>query len=234
MNAWAARLRLWPAERRKRVRRPLSLRLLVAGLALLPPANYLVAARHLGAGPQHFAYIWRHMGAVQVGLMVAPCVAAVGLGLVKRWGWYFFLMHCLSVTAFNLYAVVVNPARFNWSALLVTIAAAAGTIYIARRDISAPYFRVYPRGWRYEKRSPVRVPVRVDGVPLETLDTSPAGIFVAWAAAPFVTGAEVTVDFGDGGFPAVVVRKDATGVGIAFRNRQALTPNRAFPPANHQ
>lgn len=122
---------------------------------------------------------------------------------------------------FNIYATIVNPIKFNFYSLFESTIIFLGAVYFLKKDISAPYLKMYPRGWRGEKRKPIQIQVCINGTDRLTKDISEAGFYVDWNDVPFEINAEVAVEIETERdkrlFVAGVVRKDMNGAGFAFR-----------------
>ena len=96
-------------------------------------------------------------------------------------------------------------------------------VFILRKNISAPYFKLYPRGWRGKKRNPIEVNVVLDDKEFKTKDISSNGIYLDWKDCDKNLGDEVVLEFKEDislvprTTKAGIVRIDETGVGLAFR-----------------
>ncbi|MBX7058607.1 MAG: PilZ domain-containing protein [Leptospirales bacterium] len=198
--------------------------LLISGLILLllPLFNYLAVSYHLLIPPQYPIKILSRLNLIELALMVLAIPVGIGLLRVKRWGWYSFLVFGVLLILYNIYALSTAVSRYNLVALLETCAAIAAIFVFVRRDIAAPYLRMYPRGWRFQRRVPVEFPVRVEGQSVVMRDASDRGVYVAWDAGRLSPGASLKLQFDLGGesfaLDAGLVRIDADGCGIAFRN----------------
>ena len=97
-------------------------------------------------------------------------------------------------------------------------------VFFLRKDISAPYFKLYPRGWRGEKRKPVELDVIIDDRKYKTKDVSSNGVYVDWKDCDKELGDEIIIRFkqvDNNSLPKEakvgIVRIDEVGVGLAFR-----------------
>ena len=151
-------------ERRRRIRRPWTLLFFGIAFLLLPFLNYLGITSQLQISPQMPVVALKLLNPVELILLFTPILVGIGLLAVKRWGWWLFLAYAVVLIVHNIYALARSPGYYNAGALIQTILGVAAVLYFVRRDISAPYMRMYPRGWRIQKRKPVEVEVLVDGV----------------------------------------------------------------------
>jgi len=119
--------------------------------------------------------------------------------------------------------LITNNSLFNGGVLFRTILGFGLIVFILRKNISAPYFKLYPRGWRGEKRNPIELEVLLDDEEFKTKDISPNGIYVDWKNCDKKLGDEVLLEFKKENSiiprttKAGIVRIDETGVGLAFR-----------------
>jgi hypothetical protein len=127
---------------------------------------------------------------------------------------------------YNLFTISNNLDRFHIQSTLLTIFGFTLIFFFLRKDISAPYFKLYPRGWRGENRKPIEIEVTIDGKGYQTLDVSNTGIYVDWKNCEKELGDEVLIIFKPDSnlnssvlkeTKAGVVRIDESGVGLAFR-----------------
>ncbi|HMU85486.1 MAG TPA: PilZ domain-containing protein [Leptospiraceae bacterium] len=206
-------------DRRRRKKIPVSLLVFGWLFLLLPVYNYFGASQRLHVPMNYPEAILLRMSVIEVILLFAAWPVACGFLLGKKWGWWSFLTYGAALIAHNLTAVLYWRAIGGVSALVQTMVLIAIILYVTRPDISAPFFRTYPRGWRLQKRRPVKTSVLVEGKELQTRDISPRGIYITEALANQSPGAPVNVQFVVHG-PVVngaIVRIDDAGTGIAFR-----------------
>lgn len=211
--------------KRKRLARPLTLVLFGVLFLVLPFLNYFTFAYQSRIPLQLVWVVLRAMDPVFLILTLMPFAVGVGLLAVKKWGWYSFLVFAGLLIGYNLFTLAVNPVLTNLGALLNALLGCAAAFYFVRRDISAPYMKMYPRGWRYQKRRPHRIGVQIDGEERETSDMSASGFYVEWENCPYQPNDTVRIKFDreqeqfdiEGG----VVRVDDRGAGFAFRGLTA-------------
>ena len=212
-------------ERRRRIRRPISLVLVGFLMLALPIINYLNIAFVLHLPLHVDELIFGTLEPYEVVLLLAPIPVGIGLLLVKRWGWWLFLIFSLAMILYNAVVFAVRPAMENLGALILAVFGLAALAYVLRPDISAPYMKMYPRGWRGQKRRPISARIQVDGQELETLDVSVRGVYVRWSGCDREPGeaTRVVLNLGDENFEldAGIVRVDRLGAGLAFRNLDA-------------
>ena len=215
------------SERRKRVQIPKSI--LFSGILLLSfPAINLVYL--------HFYYeisVWEVLEVLDwkyIFFFVCAPVLGIGLLFVRKWAWWGLLVFSGALVSFDAITLFSTPDKFHIFSLGFTFAGFTLLFFFLRKDIAAPYFKLYPRGFRAEKRDPIQISVNVDGQLFTTKDVSETGIYVNWKDCNRNLGDEVLLEFPEsksleknlqnvvtatrkGG----VVRIDPNGAGIAFR-----------------
>lgn len=207
--------------RRRRLSRPWTL--LIAGLAflLIPVVNYVALTMHHGLPLIAWQAALGRLHPYAIFLLAAPLPIGVGLLLVKRWAWYAFLVYSMLLLLHNLATLLLQPDGYNFAALFGAGLGIALLVFFARQDISAPYLKTYPRGWRFQRRKPVETAVRINDTPLRTRDLSVTGFYSDWPDCPLGANQSVRVALTIGDrtveMEGGVVRLDENGVGIAFR-----------------
>lgn len=209
------------AGRRKRLAKPKALVVFGMAFLALPIMNFLAFSVQNRISLQFPDRAFQSMDPVFLVLLFAPFFAGIGLIRIKKWGWYFFLGYALVLICYNLIVLFLNPVIFNLAAIINAGLGVLAVFYFTRRDISTPYMKMYPRGWRGQRREPLQIPVEIDGVQLMTRDLSRTGLYVEWPECPHDPTDAVGIRFTleghffelDGG----VVRVDGTGAGVAFR-----------------
>ncbi|MBP7283043.1 MAG: PilZ domain-containing protein [Leptospiraceae bacterium] len=166
-------------------------------------------------------FLSKNISIVQFILIFFPVIIGIGLIRIQKWAWYSFLIYAILLIGFNFYGAIKNPVLFNYISILEVIVVSFLIAYFLRKDISSPYFKLYPRGWRGEKRKPIQKNLLIDNISKTTRDFSEAGFYVDWDNPNLELNSEVTVEIKNGSdkqkFPAGVVRIDSNGVGFAFR-----------------
>jgi len=212
---------LWLLERRRRVKPPPSLLICGILMVLLPFLNYTGLSYSLHISPLHFAAILHRLKILEIIFIIAVVPVGIGLLLVKRWGWYAALAYGGALILHNSVVAVISRNNYNYAALGQTVLAFALMLYVVHKDISAPYMKMYPRGWRLEKRIPIQFEVLVDGIRRTALDVGEAGVYVEWPECYRKPGEEVQLTMRLGQTEhqckAGIVRVDSKGAGIAFR-----------------
>lgn len=212
--------------KRKRLSRPKTLIIFGILFLLLPFLNYYFLSRQLGVSLKSFQIIFLYSDIFALILMLLPIPVGIGIINVKRWGWQLFLVYAGILILYNLQVFVFNFKLYNFVALFNSIIGILAILYFVRKDISAPYFKMYPRGWRLQKRKPIEMEVSVNGKSLKTTDVSSTGFYAVWVDCPYNINQEVNVHFALENkvydLQAGIVRVDETGVGVAFRGLQKL------------
>jgi hypothetical protein len=218
--------RMLRRERRRRIRRPLTLTLFGLAFACMPPVNYIAIAYRLQLPVTALSAVFASLNYYEIALLFAALPVGLGLLLVKKWGWWLFLLYSIALIAYNATIFILQPFAGNLGALILALFGMAAMAYIMRNDISAPYIKMYPRGWRLQKRKPLVFEIAVDGIVRRTRDAHERGVYVDWPDCRLEPGTAVDLGFRlnanrynlQGG----IVRTDPDGVGIAFRD---LDPN---------
>ncbi len=209
------------SERRTRVKKPTSLIVISLLLILSPIYNY-----YLQLFIRNLPVNWINISSIrfttlEIAFLTLPVICGIGLYLIKKWAWYLFILYSMVLIFFNIYATIVNPVKFNFYSLFESTMIFLGAVYFLKKDISAPYLKMYPRGWRGEKRKPIQIQVCINGVDRLTKDISEAGFYVDWNDVSFEINQEVAVEIETERdkrlFVTGVVRKDMNGAGFAFR-----------------
>ncbi len=208
-------------DRRRRIKRPVSL--LVFGLIFiaLPLINYTSFALKKGQPPLAVAYVVNEMNILELVLLFFPLIIAAGLLWVKKWGWYLFLAYAPVWIIYNLVDFFLASTIYNLLAVFKSFFGVIAIIFFTSKDISAPYVKAYPRGWRLQLRRPIQLNMTVNGKRKQTKDLSEVGAYLKWKDCdlPSNTEIKVSMKLAENRYeiPAAVVRKDEKGVGIAFR-----------------
>ena len=161
-------------------------------------------------------------------LIFIPLPIGIGLLMVKKWGWRLCLAYSTALIIYNVYAFIDKPILYNLGVIFPAVLFLIVLIYFVRPDISAPYFKLYPRGWRLQKRLPLELQVRINQELVTTTDISSAGFYARRGELELDTGEEVSLELFDldnnpiqekvpADLKGGVVRVDPDGVGIAFR-----------------
>lgn len=232
-------------ERRRRHKRPLSIIIVASILMLLPFYNIIGLLARAGffrvQWPAEITFLdtLEIIGYYRLALSLAPFLIGTGLLLVRRWAWWMLLAYSFVLLVTNVFFIASEPeAIYNWSALIQTALVCGFMLFFLRRDISAPYMKMYPRGWRYQLRSSIHIPVSIDNQTFQTRDISSAGLYALWTNCPHTPGDSVKVEFEledqtfsfEGGVATIVA---GHGAGIAFRNVQVKDRKRLSSALSH-
>lgn len=210
---------LFAKERRKRIRLPFSVLFFSCLLIVSPVLQILFFKIHRN---ESVSAVLHSLKLYQAVFMAVPLICGIGLFLLKKWSWYLFLVYSIVLLLYNSFLTVRNPDSFNFISIAETALLFSAMVFFLRKDISAPYMKMYPRGFRGEKRRPVVRTVLINGMERKTRDISETGLYADWTEAPFQLNEEVSVLFPDDPVSsparkAGVVRIDENGVGFAFR-----------------
>lgn len=227
MAELSPRLRIQFLERRSRIRPPWTLIVFGTIYAVMPFLNYFGLSNQLHIPWSMPALVFRSLHPLQIILLIAPLFVGIGLLFVQKWGWWLCLVYSVCIVAYNIGAFLFRPGWYNAGALAQTILGTAAVFYFVQRDIAAPYMKMYPRGWRGQKRRPVEITVHIDNDDFRTRDVSGRGLYALWPECDKNAGDAVKINFELGGksyaLDAGIVRIDEEGVGIAFRGTDRQT-----------
>lgn len=114
---------------------------------------------------------------INVILWISAIPLAVGLFLVKRWAWYYFIVQSLLMilVSFSDATGYIHISRSTLVNLLVLIPLA----YFLRKEIRIPYFNPRVRWWQQSNRLKHSVHLSINNHELKTYDLSPEGAFIA-------------------------------------------------------
>lgn len=209
------------AERRTRVKKPISIFVVSFLLIVSPIYNYYLQLLILNQGINWTNIRSLRFTGIEITFLIIPVICGIGLYFIKKWAWYLFILYSGILILFNIYAVFVNPVNFNFYSLFESTIIFLSATYFLKKDISAPYLKMYPRGWRGERRKPIQIQLRINSEDHLTKDISDVGFYVDWKDVPFEINQEVFVEMETETdkriFAAGVVRKDTNGAGFAFR-----------------
>ncbi len=217
------------SDRRKRISRPLPILVFGSVFLLLPIVNYINFAYQLEVSPKDFLLILSRIDSIALILAIFPIVIGIGILLVKKWGWWSFLGYSIIVLFYNLIVLISEPNQLipNLVNLIQSLIGFSAIFYFLKPDISAPYMNVDKRGWRFQKRKPVEIPVKLNSILTKSIDLSATGLYVEWKGIDFELGQEVNIEFEFAlkkfSTKAGVVRIDAVGLGLAYRNLEKQT-----------
>ena len=208
-------------NKRKRISRPKTLLFFGLFFLSIPIWNYFSVAYYNQVPITAVKLVFKNFQVIEILILISSLIVGIGLLLVKRWGWYSFLVYAALFILYNLYTLISNPILYNIGAFVQTLLGFLAITYFLRKDISAPYFKLYPRGWRGEIRYPIQIAVKVNSDTRTTRDFSETGFYVDWQNCDLNLNQEVQIEISKdkdiihlvGG----IVRIDENGVGIAFR-----------------
>lgn len=208
-------------ERRKRIARPIPIIVFGILFLILPILNYINFAYQFQIPFQNFLEVVKTVDTIAVVLSIVPFAVGIGILLVKRWGWFLFLAYSVMVLFYNTMVLISEPSEINILTLIQSTVGFSAIFYFLKPDISAPYMKMYGRGWRFQKRKPIETDLSINGVKLKTRDFSTSGFYVEWKDFPYELNQEVNVSLPMETqtleLKAGVVRIDSLGAGIAFR-----------------
>lgn len=188
--------------------------------------NYYSISAQTGIEFFQFKEIFSKLNFLEIFLLFASIPVGFGLLLVKRWGWFSFILYSTLLISYNLFGLIQSKEIFDLAVLGRTVLGTLVVLYFCRKDISAPYFKMYPRGWRFQKRKPIELDVVIDNKNYKTKDISGTGVYVETDLNPELnTELKLSLKLPNEvlDLTAGVVRIDSEGIGLAFRNLNPST-----------
>ncbi len=131
-------------KQRRRVSRPYTLLIFGSLFLLIPIFNYISIAYYNDIPYLNPRLVLKTLKKLEVVLLLSSLIVGIGLLSVRRWGWYSFITYAVILIFYNLYTVILNPVIYNVGAFVQTIIAFAAMTYFLKKDISTPYFKMYP------------------------------------------------------------------------------------------
>ncbi|MCB1157003.1 MAG: hypothetical protein H7A25_23645 [Leptospiraceae bacterium] len=209
-------------DRRKRLKFPKMLLVSTFIFMLLPVTNYYLMKEHYSIATTNPIWLFKVMSPIGLFLFFLPFMIAIGLLRVKKWAWWLLLVYSIFLISYNFYSFLNIKDKFHLFNLLQTVFGLSVLVYFLKKDISAPYFKMYPRGWRGEKRYPIQIPFHLEGFRALTKDLSVTGFYATIPNSSFIINQEVPIrmEFGTEvmNIKTGVVRIDPEGTGFAFRD----------------
>jgi hypothetical protein len=200
---------------------PTSLKLLGYGLLAFAPLYCTVLAYRLNVFGDDRMGSFSFGDLIAVPLVFAPFPTGTGLLRGKKWAWWAFLVYAAILIIHESVGLLLEPGALRLSGLGLLVAGLVAVIYVSRQDLSAPYFKMYPRGWRLQMRKPVVISVQIGDQEFTSTDLSVAGLYAMLPDPEFELNQAVPVRFRIGAdafeLTAGVARIDEDGVGFAFR-----------------
>lgn len=130
-------------------------------------------------------------------------VVAVGIYMVKKWGWYLFIGFSALLIFYNIYVYkFLNPNYPLTVVVLFIVIITAISAFFMRKNVYAPYFNPRLRWWEISTR--YRVPLNTvllsknGAIPCNTLDISETGCFLDFTG-DIPVDASVMIEFHCGG-----------------------------------
>ncbi len=124
--------------------RPKTLVLFGLLFLIFPIINYLNLSFQYGIKFYNIPLFIKIVGLIPFILMVTPLLIGIGLLKIKKWGFWLFLFYSPLLIAYNLYVTIKYPEGFNVFAFIQAVVGTMAVFYFLRKDISAPYMRMYP------------------------------------------------------------------------------------------
>jgi hypothetical protein len=200
--------------------KPVLLRLIAVGFLLLPIFSTIFNVLYLDYQLKDFASLVHLYEPLTWAILLIAPVAAIGLLMVKRWGWFLLLAFSALIIIDTTIGLVQNPGTYHFTILIQTIAILMIIFFFFRRDIYLPYFTTHPRGWRLSPRKDEINTAYVDGKAVKALDLSSTGISVVWTNKPKKMGEKLSIEYHLRGqkkqHKGMVIRIEDNRLGILF------------------
>ncbi len=156
-------------------------------------------------------------------------VVALGVFMVRKWGWYLFIGFSVLLIAYNLFVYLyLNPNYQLYTVLLFILIVTAMSAVFFRKHVYAPYFNPRLRWWEVASRYNITLAAKIltndTSLDCRLLDISASGCFVNYAG-DLAVGESVLliIQFGEDEIKCMgkIVRKstktDQSGCGIYFQ-----------------
>lgn len=213
-------------ERRKRLKRPRILFVLASVIVLMPFSNYVGMALFRHLSPFNVIDVFSSLTFREYLFLISSLGAGIGLIMIRKWGWWLFIIAGFVFVLQNIYIFIINSASLQPGPILHTSIIAVALAYFLRKDIFIPYLKIHRHGWRFFPRYKLQIPIIVDGVERETENISAGGCFVIWPEHSYESSQGIRVKFHldenvyefDAGVASTVA---GVGIGVAFRNMSA-------------
>lgn len=213
--------RFFLVEKRRRVKRPPSLVVFGLIFCVLPMINYFSLALKKSLPLTYPVFVIKALNTAELLLLFLPVIIGIGILMVRKWGWYLFLAYAAYLILYNLIDFFIESTIYNLIAVFQSFFGVIAIIFFTSKDISAPYMKVYPRGWRLQLRRPIQINININGKRKQTKDISEIGAYVKWKDCELENNSEIklTMKLNENRYDikAAVVRKDEKGIGIAYR-----------------
>ena len=167
-------------------KRPLSI-VILSLIYLLEPAGNILQASIVNDMPVFgpFGILSHLLWSDWVILALFP-VVAVGVYMVRKWGWYLFIAFSAVLIGYNFIVYTLNPNYALETVLLFICTITVMSGFFLRKHVYAPYFNPRLRWWEHAARYRVTLKSRVltdSGVhDCTTLDISKSGCFLSTGA----------------------------------------------------
>jgi len=217
------------------IKRPLLHYFISLGYILAPIVNILLLlfVARIGLG-DIIERLFQGYGTIAgIWLLTAPIVG-IGLYFVHKASWYIFLAHSGLILFDYVYKWVTIPTYYWLSVkgihqLLLFSGNVALVIvigYIIQKDFRAPYFQVLPRGWRTNRRVPIRHYIMAGEKKSRISDLSISGCFAAEPGLGLEVGEKMEIRFTADVLQVrcrgEVMRRTPDGFGIRFLRLPAV------------
>ena len=164
-------------------KRPLSIIVIALIYVFLPIGNLIQAAfinnlPFLGEDGLFHRILWSDW----VILSLFP-VAGVGIYMVRKWGWYFFVAFSFVLLSYGLPVHYFVDPTYSFETILLCILVITGmSAFFFRRHVYAPYFNPRLRWWEAAKRYKIRLDAEIFSdksvYKCQVLDISVTGCFI--------------------------------------------------------
>lgn len=176
-------------------KRPLSI-VIIALIYFFEPAGNLIQAAFINDMPLFGrAGILSHLLWTDWVILALFPVVAVGIYMVRKWGWYLFICFSGLLIAYNLFVYFFLNPNYDFETILLFILIITGmSAFFLRKHVYAPYFNPRLRWWETAAR--YRVTLNTDiltekgALPCKTIDISETGCFLE-CEAPMTEGSSV-------------------------------------------
>ncbi|MCB1193279.1 MAG: PilZ domain-containing protein [Leptospiraceae bacterium] len=164
-----------------------------------------------------------------ISLLFTALFSGIGLLMLKKWGWYLFIIP-ISLLVHNAIYFSKYPNAYNVYSLIHTSLLLLAIMVFLQRDIFLPYIKRNWHGFRREERYLIETVVKINEADRMTENISSGGMLVSWLNCEIPKNQEVSLSFELGGELFVckggIVAVQEENVNIAFRNIDKKTQKR--------
>jgi len=224
--------KLFQLDRRKRLKRPISVVIFGITFIFLPAINYISTAFTQNIPFIYWDMILEKHNILELLLILSAIPAGIGILSVKRWGYTFLLIFTPAFIIYKFSFFILDASVYNLNTVFQGVFGIISLILFTSTDISAPYLNKFRKGWRHQLRPPINTAIFINGKKFNTYNLSEKNACLKWIDCTLKIGREVnvsmTINRNNYQLKAGIVRINKKGVGIAFRDLREETKNNLY------